>query len=197
MTGVALVALRHGPTDWNEAGLIQGHRDRPLSPAGRRQVAGWRLPAELAGYRWVSSALTRARETAALLGHPEAEAAPALAEMHWGDWEGCSLAELRAADPAGLAANEARGLDLRPPGGESPRELRTRLRPWLAEAARAERPTVAVCHKGVIRALLALACDWDLTGAPPAKLREACLHRFRLDRAGHPSVERLNEPLLP
>ena len=41
-----LLVIRHGPTDWNEAGLIQGHTDRPLSDAGREQVGSLRLPVE-------------------------------------------------------------------------------------------------------------------------------------------------------
>ena len=57
-----LVMIRHGPTDWNERSLIQGRSDRALSASGRQAVARWRLPAELASYRWTSSPLRRALE---------------------------------------------------------------------------------------------------------------------------------------
>ena len=50
-------------------------------------------------------------------------------------------------------------------------------------------------HKGVIRALYALASGWDMRGAPPEKLRQPCAHRFLLSPGGDPRVERLNIPL--
>ena len=120
--------IRHGPTAWNEGGRIQGRADIALSAAGRAEVRGWRLPAGFAGARWLTSPLRRARETAALLpGSGVVE--PRLVEMDWGAWEGWRGAELRAKAPAELAANEALGLDFRPPGGESPREVGARARP--------------------------------------------------------------------
>jgi probable phosphoglycerate mutase len=189
---VTLLALvRHGPTPWSAARRLQGRADPGLDAAGRAEVARWRLPDELAGLRWWTSPLTRARETAALLGL-RAAVAPLLIEMDWGAWEGRTLAELRASDPAAMAAREAAGLDLRPPGGESPREVQERLRRFLAVVAASEAPTGAVTHKGVIRAVLALATDWDMTGKPPVRLRWDAAHLFRLGHDGRPSVERLN-----
>ena len=49
MTTLAL--LRHGPTVWNGQHRLQGHTDLPLSAEGRARVIGWRLPADIAGYR--------------------------------------------------------------------------------------------------------------------------------------------------
>ncbi len=200
-----LVLIRHGPTDWTAEGRIQGHSDVPLSAAGRDAVRNWRLPPELAdeqgGWDWLSSPLARARETAALLrngnGMAEARLEDALMEMHWGDWEGRRLAELRAEDGTHMAAEEARGLDFRPPGGERPREVQGRLLPLLAALADAGRPTAAVTHKGVIRAVYARATGWDMTGRPPEKLHDACAHRFVLDGGGAPRPDLLNIPLAP
>jgi len=199
-----LVLIRHGPTAWNAEGRIQGRSDRPLSAAGRRAVAAWRLPADLAGgaianWRLLSSPLRRARETAVLLWSeldPDAiESAPAFVEMSWGAWEGRRLTELRLDGGAAVAAEEARGLDFRPPGGESPRAVQTRLRPVLADLAQDGRASVAITHKGVIRAIYALASGWDMTGKAPDKLADACLHRFRLAAGGRPEIDRLNIPL--
>ena len=194
---VALVMIRHGPTDWNEQGRIQGRSDRPLSEAGRAAVGSWQVPDGLGDYDWVTSPLRRAIETAALLDHPEARPVGALIEMHWGAWEGWTLELLRERDGAAMTQNEARGLDFRPSGGESPRDVQTRLRPWLARRAESGRPTVAVAHKGVIRALYALAADWDMSGKPPQKLLNATAHRFLIDATGTPRVDRLNIPLRP
>ncbi|MHA1568499.1 MAG: histidine phosphatase family protein, partial [Alphaproteobacteria bacterium] len=93
MTLIAMI--RHGPTPWNEAKRLQGQRDIPLSVKGRRTVEGWTLPSEFEEFAWFCSPLTRARQTAALLGlEPEIE--PAIKEMEWGSWDGHTMPELRA-----------------------------------------------------------------------------------------------------
>jgi len=186
-----LAVLRHGPTAWSAAGRLQGRRDIPLSPEGRAAVASWRLPPALAGCRWLSSPLCRAGETAEILGLAAAREAR-LVEMAWGEWEGLSLAELAARPDAALAERAAAGLDFQPPGGESPRQVQTRLQPLLAEIARGGGTVGAVTHKGVIRALFALASGWDMLGKAPVRLDWRSAHLFHLDASGHPAVERLN-----
>jgi probable phosphoglycerate mutase len=201
---IPLLLIRHGPTDWNAAGRIQGHSDRPLSAAGRRAVRAWRLPDEVTAaahtWDWLVSPLARARQTLALLT-PEvrgstARVEPALIEMHWGAWEGQRLADLRRADADQVAAIEARGLDFRPPGGESPRDVQARLAPLLAAVAARRRPAIAITHKGVIRAVYARASGWDMTGRPPLRLRESCAHRFLLAADGTPHLDQANISLL-
>jgi len=107
---------------------------------------------------------------------------PRLTEMDWGDWEGRTLAELRAGLGRVMAENEAAGLDFRPSGGESPRDVQARLKPLLVELAVAGRATAAITHKGVIRAVYGLAAGWDMHGKPPHRLSSAAAHLFRLDR---------------
>jgi probable phosphoglycerate mutase len=188
-----LLVLRHAATDWNEAGLIQGRADRPLSEAGRLCVSRWRLPPEAKEFRCVSSPLLRAMETARLLGlSPEPE--PGLIEMDWGEWEGCSLAGLRRDLGAAMAENEAAGLHFRPPGGESPLDVQTRLAPFLRSLTG---PTLAVTHKGVLRALYALASGWTMRDKPETRLKERCTHRFEIEPSGGISVRELNIPLEP
>jgi probable phosphoglycerate mutase len=186
-----LAVLRHGPTEANAAGVLMGRQDAPLSAEGRRQVAAYRLPEEFAGFAAVTSPLARARETASLIGL-EAAIEPALIEMDWGRWQGMSRAELGRRYGVAFAGEERRGLDMTPPAGESPRRVQDRLRGWLA---RLDRPTVAVTHKGVIRALYALATGWTMIEKPPAKLARHAVHVFEVDQ-GHPRVDRLNLPLL-
>ncbi len=192
-----VAALRHGSTLWNEAGRMQGRHDEPLSPAGRAQVAAWRLPPTLeAPVRWLSSPLARAVETARLVGGTEPLRVPALVEMDWGEWEGRTLGELDAAFGDAFRRNAAAGLDFRPPGGESPREVRERVLRWLLALPPAEGTTVAVTHNGVIRALLSAATGWDMTGKPPLRLRRDALHRFDVV-AGRIALREANVPLLP
>ena len=193
---VRLTLLRHGPTDWTADRRLQGRTDRPLSAAGRTAVAAWRRPPLAAATVVLTSPLARARETAALLGL-DARIDDRLIEADWGAWEGRRLADL-ADDPAArLVERERDGLDFRPPGGESPREVQARLAPLLADIAAAGRPVLAVTHKGVIRAVYALATGWRMRCRPPHRLAEAACHHFHLDPAGRPAIAALNDPLQP
>ena len=186
---VLLAMLRHGETAWSAEGRIQGRTDVLLSDGGRAAIRSMRLPKTCAEMRIITSPLARCVETAALLGAPQAEREPRIAEMSWGEWEGRRLAELRTQLGAAMAENEARGWDFRPEGGESPREVLARVRSWLAELPV---PTLAITHRGVIRAIYAQAAGWDLRGTPPAKLDWSAVQLFRLGADGAPSVERLN-----
>lgn len=190
MTRLAL--LRHGPTSWNQAGRMQGRADVPLSAAARAELAGRVPPAELSDALWLASPLRRAIDTAKLLSAGAVAVEPRLVEMDWGEWEGQTLCALRGELGPAFSANEGRGLDFTPAGGESPRAVQSRLRPWLAEIGVAGRAVAAVTHKGVIRAVLALACDWDMIGAPPVKLDWSCAHLFTVDAQGAPRLERAN-----
>jgi probable phosphoglycerate mutase len=186
---VLLAMLRHGATAWSTERRIQGRMDLPLSDDGRESLRRFRMPAICAEMRIVTSPLVRCVETAALLGAPHAEREPRLAEMSWGAWEGKRLPDLRAELGDEMAQNEARGWDFRPQGGESPREVLARVRSWLAEVTG---PTLAVTHRGVIRAVYAAAAGWDLRGKPPVKLAWDALHVFCVGADGSPAVEQLN-----
>lgn len=197
---ITLALLRHGPTEWNRQHRLQGRSDLPLSAEGRAQVAAWRLPAELSSYRWWSSPLQRCRETAELLAQSMV-AAPAIAiesrliEMNFGAWEGSTLEELRRRHGDRMAQGEAQGLDMQPPGGESPRQVQQRLRPWLAELAADGRNNFAVVHKGVIRALYALATGWTMERKSPDRLVFDCLQEFAVGSGGMLAVRSLNVSL--
>ena len=193
MTQIAI--LRHGTTDWNEEGRLQGRADRFLTDEGRLEIASWRLPDDVKTWRVMSSPLSRARKTAVLLTGPEPVIDPRLIEMDFGDWEGERLSDLRERLGEEMRANEARGLDFTPPGGESPRMVMERLKPLLTEIAEAGKPCLIVAHKAVIRALYAMATGWDMTTDAPVKLKNACLHRFNLAPDGTLSVDTLNYPL--
>lgn len=192
-----LLLIRHAATAWNAEKRMQGRSDIPLSTEGKTEAASWRLPKDLGGYDWFTSPLTRARETAALLGQPDSDIEPRLIEMDWGQWEGQRLPDLRQRLGAEMVALEDRGLDFRPPGGESPRDLQLRLRPWLLARAKSNQATVAVTHKGVIRALYALAVGWDMRGKPPTKLQNAACHRFALAPDGTLTLLAANITLRP
>jgi 2,3-bisphosphoglycerate-dependent phosphoglycerate mutase len=92
-----LLLVRHGETDWNAEGRLQGHTDRPLSDYGREQAR--RLADELEGEELdaiYASDLLRARETAEIVGGRlglPVELDADLREKDWGNWEGLSALE--------------------------------------------------------------------------------------------------------
>lgn len=189
--------IRHARTAWNQEKRIQGHTDVPLSDAGRAELSGRQLPIPFRRWAVFVSPLSRAVETARLLGLEAAVADPRLMEMHYGAWEGFTRAELRARYGETLGVRTSPGLDFRPHGGESPRELRDRLICWLDQVRSSRSDAVAVTHKGVIRMALAMATGWDLVSKAPARLRWDCAHLFTLpaDQAGAIRVADLNMEL--
>lgn len=184
--------LRHAPTIWSAEKRLQGRNDIGLSEGGRAGIREWRLPNATIGCSWYVSPLRRCRETASLLGLRNTQIEPRLIEMDWGRWEGQTARELKTAAPGELAEREANGLDMRPPDGESPRDVQNRVQPWLEERAKAGKEVAAVTHKGVIRAIYALARGWDMARPPPEKLDWGSIHAFVLPAAGGPKIDLLN-----
>jgi broad specificity phosphatase PhoE len=164
-----LLLVRHAETAWNRERRYQGRTDTPLSDAGRAQaeaVARALAPAGLAAV--YSSPLERARDTAAAIARPHALAVQmdeAFMETAFGRWEGLTLDEARALDPAfyekWLDAPDA----VTPPGGEPLAELKARALGGL-EALRGRHEEGTVClvtHAMVARVLIleALALPLD------------------------------------
>ena len=166
MTQIALI--RHGHTAWNRAGQIQGRTDIPLDDTARAELAGYALPDGWEEADIVSSPLARAAETGALISGRTPQTIDALTEMDWGDWEGKKGLDLKADPASGFRDIEDWGWDYHPPGGESPAEVWGRLQPWVNAVTR---PTVAVCHIGIMRVLLARATGWDFSGPPPFRIK--------------------------
>ena len=105
-----LLLVRHGETDWNAVGRLQGHTDRPLSDYGREQAR--RLADDLAGEEFdaiYASDLARARDTAEIVGErlqlPVVED-PDLREKNWGTWEGLTSTERLEVELAGESTEE-------------------------------------------------------------------------------------------
>ncbi|WP_028955003.1 histidine phosphatase family protein [Sulfitobacter sp. 20_GPM-1509m] len=161
---IRLALLRHGHTAWNRAHRIQGRTDIPLDDQAVAGLRALRLPAPWDSAQLWSSPLQRAAHTAELVAGRMPRTDPALMEMDWGDWEGQHGSDLRADPASGFRDIEDWSWDYAPPGGESPAQLRARLVPW-AEAL--TRDSVAVCHIGVMRVLLAQATGWNFDGPAP------------------------------
>ena len=158
--------IRHGETEWNAEGRLQGAQDIPLNDLGRKQAAhaGGILAGlfsrdgrDEASIAFVASPLGRARSTMELvrgtLGLPPADYSldDRLREIGYGHWEGSTLNEMQASDPEVFARRQADKWTVSPPDGESYASVQLRMRDWY-DSLQAE--TVAVAHGGTARALM-------------------------------------------
>lgn len=168
-----IALLRHGRTDWNAAGRLQGRTDIPLSDDERAHLASLALPPGWRDADILSSPLSRARETAEILAQGPVATDAALVEMTLGAWEGKRGADLLADPASGYRPVEEWGWDGRPPGGETPRDLLARVGPVLDGLSR---DTVIVCHINIMRVLLATAHDWHFDGPMPFRIKRDRLY---------------------
>jgi len=165
-----VILVRHGETDWNRERRIQGGTDIPLNETGRLQArnAGKALRDQLEGVSpiVVSSDLSRARETSALIAHelavPLGRAYPELRERAYGEAEGLETSEFYARWGDWYTADV--------PGAESRADLRERaltsLRRVVGDARRENAPAsptvVVVSHGALIREVILHATAGEL-----------------------------------
>jgi probable phosphoglycerate mutase len=194
--GVRLFHIRHGQTDWNVEGRLQGQTDIPINALGREQATanGARLgdlmrregldPATL---RWFASPLGRARESLRLAAEGarvsvEPVLDDRLKEVGFGDWSGWTYDELSQGGQASLVRKRKQDKwTFRPPGGESYVELAERVGAWLSELTE---DTVAVSHGGVFRVLHGHLCGtpWhEVPGLPAPQDRVAVFQDGRVE----------------
>jgi len=168
MTHPVLFYVRHGETEWNQQGRLQGQHDSDLTALGLAQAVHCadilrellkRDGRDVTALDFVASPLKRARTTMerlrATLGlDPNAYQLDArLAELSFGQWEGLAYPELLKDEKDVLAARERDKWNFIPPGGESYADLLVRLSAWHATIVR---DSVVVAHGGTARALVAL-----------------------------------------
>ncbi len=169
--------VRHGQTDWNVEGRLQGQAETDINETGRAQAErnGRRL-AELidpAGFDFVASPMRRTCHTMELvrtaMGLPadDYRVDTRLLEVHFGDWQGLTLAEVEVRYPGTTAARAADKWGFLPPGeeAESYAMLSARVRPWLDGLRQS---TVCVTHGGVVRAIFHLVAG--LSGEEAARM---------------------------
>ncbi len=185
-----LYYVRHGETDFNIEGRLQGRRDTVLNARGRRQAAECgilledllardrRQPQE---FRYVSSPLKRARETMEILRATlgleprEYEIDERLIEIAYGEWEGLTLPEIEARTTSVLSERERDKWDFAPPGGESYRELADRISAWYRSLTS---DTVVAAHGGGVRALMAILKIESKEQATHAQIEQGVVYVF-------------------
>jgi probable phosphoglycerate mutase len=154
-----LVLVRHGETAWSRSGQHTGRTDVPLTDVGRAQAAALEgaLPVDRQGALVLTSPLSRAADTAALAGFPDAIRDDDLLEWDYGTVEGRTTAQLRASDPTWDIWRDGA------PGGETVEEVGTRVDRVIARCRATDRACVLFAHAHVLRILtarwLGLAAD--------------------------------------
>lgn len=160
--------VRHGETEWSASGRHTSVTDLELTERGvtqAREVAA-RLTEEDFGLV-LTSPLARARRTAELTGHGDAEVDTDLTEWRYGDYEGVTTATIRETVPGWTVWTHP------VPGGETGDEVAVRVDRVIGRARAAGGRTLVFAHGHLLRVLTA---RW--LGLPPADGR-----LFRLDTA--------------
>lgn len=152
---------RHGQTDWNAEGRLQGQADTDLNDTGRAQARrnGERLAGLVSDpgqFSFVASPLSRTRQTMEIIrGAMGLDPAgyrtdKRLMELHFGAWQGFTFAELEAEAPGSTGGRDTDKWNFMPPGNgaESYAGLALRVAPLLQSL---EKPTVCVTHGGILR----------------------------------------------
>ncbi|SHN25983.1 histidine phosphatase family protein [Cryptosporangium aurantiacum] len=165
MTARRVLIWRHGRTEWNAAGRIQGQTDVPLDEIGVQQaIQAAPLLAAEGPDAIVSSDLQRAKRTAdalaAVTGLPVSVDAR-LRETGFGPWQGLSHTELAERWPDEYAVWK-RGETPELPGIERPADVIARMREALTDALGAVEGTlVVVCHGGAARRAVQALTGWS------------------------------------
>jgi len=185
-----LYYVRHGETDFNVEGRLQGRQDTLLNARGKVQAReSGELLRELFArdnrsaqdFSYVASPLRRARETMEILRAPLGLPAQPydtddrLLEISYGAWEGWTLSEVEARMPGMLAERERDKWDFAPPDGESYRQLTARIGEWYASLTH---DTVVAAHGGGVRALMALFNVMPKEEATHAQIAQGVVYVF-------------------
>ncbi|RXK46407.1 histidine phosphatase family protein [Halorientalis pallida] len=169
-----VVVVRHGETEWNREGRIQGWAASPLNERGRRQgrAVGRHLDDTYDLDAILASDLRRTRETTAHLRSagefPEPEFTEGWRERSFGAFQGLTYEQVFSEFPEHRASVGMVGLENTPEGGESLLEARERvLTAWddLLEEADPDGEVLVVTHGGPIYVLLAHLREMDLPTA--------------------------------
>lgn len=160
--------VRHGETEWNREGRLQGQSNSPLTALGLKQAHGIGvLLRQLIGANdnipIIASPLERALQTAKTICGPLGRDTASLStddllkEISFGRWEGRTFAEIATADPESWRRFETDRWCNTPPGGESYAMVAERARLWLHDSS-AIRKKVVVAHGEFGRVLRGIYC---------------------------------------
>jgi broad specificity phosphatase PhoE len=193
-----LVLVRHGESEGNSSDRLIGSGDPAVSAEGRRQMLAAR--AALAGEvidLVVASPARRAWQSAQVLtGGAPLRLEHDFREIHFGRWEGRSVAEIEAADPVRFEQWRALAPEFEYPGGELRAEFRARVERGLERLlASGASSALVVAHKGVVRAVVEKLTGLALERARP-RLGEVVVLTRQPDGSWIPGRRSSNPPAL-
>lgn len=145
-----VLVLRHGETEWNVTGRLQGRSDTELSAAGHRQARDATTTLTENFGSVYCSTLRRSIDTAGPLAARnscEVRVDPRLDERSWGTWEGLLPSEVELEYPGWM--NDGR----RPPGFENDGMLWERFEPFLIELDSSDAASLVVTHGALMLAM--------------------------------------------
>ena len=182
-----IILVRHGETEWNASETFRGRADVDLNATGLRQaeLLGKYLSGEKIGLIY-SSPLKRAVKTAEAIARYQkigVNAVENLIDFDYGEWQGLTVAEVKAKDDVLYRDWLDTPEQMRIPGGETLENVLNRAMPFVVDAVmRCREGKIAlvahrVVHKVIICALLGLdnAHFWDI------KMDNAAITRFDYD----------------
>ena len=156
-----LILVRHGETDWNAEGRIQGMLDVPLNALGLRQaeLAAAELARTIELAELVSSDLVRTRETTKPINEAtglEPRFDARIRERHFGVWQGMTYEEWRIKDAEGMARYNAGDPDYGPEGGETASQFLARCVSAVSDLVTVskEKTLILVTHGGVVSSMV-------------------------------------------
>jgi probable phosphoglycerate mutase len=183
---VRVILIRHGETEWNREGRVQGyHADSPLTEAGRGQARALaeRFARERVDALYASDT-GRARRTASPIGAATGLRVihdAALRERNYGGFEGHTFAEVERDFPEEYERFCTRDPNYVPPGGESATQFRDRVMAAFERivAETSGRRVAVVTHGGVLGIVYRHAMDVPLEARRGYTLANASLNQFR------------------
>lgn len=183
MTIPEIIVLRHGQTEWNRAGRMQGELDSPLTPIGEAQAKAMGLALVQAGigpatHLFRSSPRGRALATAAFALPEGAQVVEdeRLAEISVGLWTGLTRGEIVAATPRLSHASSIVDFYSAAPGGEGFGQLWDRCAGFLDDLIG---PSVIVTHGITSLALRAMASGRGIDRIDALSDEQGAVYRVR------------------
>ncbi len=184
-----LVLVRHGETQWNREGRIQGyHADSPLTANGRAQAKALAERFAREGIDAVfASDLGRTRHTARAVAEATGMTVvhdPGLRERSYGKFEGRTFAEIERDHPLDYERIRARDPRYAAPGGENALQFHQRIIGVLGRIARqcAGQRVAVITHQGVLGVLYRHVHGLAFNEAKRPRLDNASCNHFRFRR---------------
>lgn len=176
--------IRHGQTAWNVEEVFRGRADVPLDEQGRRQA---HAVAQALTNDAVSAVYSSPLQRAALTAQPiasahgvETQIEERLTDLHFGEWEGKPLTEVRATWPDVFARWERDPGSVTFPGGESLPVVRRRALAAIEDIAARHvgKAVAAVSHRVVTKVLLCAVLGLDDSHFWQIRQDTACINRI-------------------